>query len=74
MQRKLVTCPDTAHLEEIELEHTACGMVISACSRFSPRTDVRCSRECAARFDRRDRKTTADRSTEDTATKKTWLR
>jgi hypothetical protein len=53
MERKLVTCPETAHLEEIEYESTPCGMLIASCSRFQPRRDVECARECAARLDRR---------------------
>ena len=45
MQRKLVTCPDSAHLEEIEYEETSCGMVITACSRYA-HGEIRCAREC----------------------------
>lgn len=54
MDRKRVTCPETAHLEEIELEHTPQGIVIAGCSRFEPRCAVACTRECARRMDRRD--------------------
>jgi hypothetical protein len=53
MERKLVTCPETAHLEEIEYEATPCGMLIHACSRFEPRSELQCARVCAARLDRR---------------------
>jgi hypothetical protein len=53
MQR-LITCPETAHLEMIEYEETPVGCVISACSRFRPATAVMCPRTCAARMDRRD--------------------
>lgn len=55
MERKLVTCPETAHLEEIEYETSPCGMLIASCTRFRPRGDVECARECAARMDRRSR-------------------
>ena len=51
---RLVTCPDTAHLELIDYEDTPFGMVITACSRFRPSCAVRCPRTCAARLDRRD--------------------
>jgi hypothetical protein len=61
MKRMLVTCPETAHLEEIEFERTPCGLVIGACSRFAPRDAMACPRECAARLDRRERKEIADR-------------
>lgn len=55
MERKLVTCPESAHLEEIEYESSPCGMLIASCTRFQPRSEVSCTRECAARFDRRQR-------------------
>lgn len=71
MERKLVTCPDSAHLEEIEIEQTPYGIVITACSRFA-NGDVRCGRECASRLDRRAR--TGQHPREDTATKKTTTR
>jgi hypothetical protein len=51
---RLITCPETAHLELIEYDDTPCGMVIAACSRFRPACAVRCPRTCAARLDRRD--------------------
>jgi hypothetical protein len=53
MERKLVTCPETAHLEEIEYEATPCGMLIHACSRFEQRSELECPRVCAMRLDRR---------------------
>ncbi len=55
MERKRITCPETAHLEEIDLDRTPFGTVITACSRFSPTCAVTCARDCAARMDRRDR-------------------
>ncbi|MCX5741718.1 MAG: hypothetical protein NT062_04365 [Proteobacteria bacterium] len=51
----LVTCPDTAHLEQIELEEDSYGRLIVSCSRFEPASEVTCPRTCAARLDRRDR-------------------
>lgn len=56
MERKRITCPETAHLEEIDVERTPLGTVIAGCSRFSPGSEVTCARECAARMDRRDRR------------------
>ena len=56
MPRKLITCLETAHLEDIEYEDTPCGMVILSCSRFAPNCErVDCPRTCAARLDQRDR-------------------
>ena len=55
MERKRITCPETAHLEELEFERTPGGIVIDGCSRFSPRCAVTSSRECARRMDLRDR-------------------
>ena len=55
MERKLITCPGSAHLEEIEIERTPFGIVIASCSRFNPPCEVTCARDCAARMDRRDR-------------------
>jgi len=73
MQRKLVTCPDSAHLEEIEYEETSCGMVITTCSRYA-HGEIRCARECAARLDRRARTTTGEQVTDDSPTKKSSIR
>ena len=55
MERKLITCPETAHLEEIDYERTPLGLVIVGCSRFQPRCALECGCECARRMDRRDR-------------------
>lgn len=49
----LVTCPESAHLEEIELEEHALGSLIVACSAFCPATEVTCPGTCAARLDRK---------------------
>ena len=73
MQRKLVTCPDSAHLEEIEYEETSCGMVITACSRYA-HGEIRCARDCAARLDRRARTTTGEQVSDDSPTKKSSIR
>jgi hypothetical protein len=51
---RLITCPETAHLEMIEYDDTPFGCVISACTRFRPACAVECPRTCAARMDRRD--------------------
>lgn len=62
MERKLITCPETVTLEEIELERTPCGIVIAGCSRFEPHSAVDCARACAVRMDRRDRRDVDDRA------------
>lgn len=51
---RLLTCPETAHLEMIEYDETPFGMVVVACSRFRPACAITCPRTCAARLDRRD--------------------
>lgn len=55
MERKRITCPETAHIEEIEYDRTPHGLVIAGCSRFAPSCAVACTRECARRLDVRDR-------------------
>lgn len=55
--RMLVTCPETAHLEEISYVESPLGMLIAGCSRFED--DSTCTRTCAARMDRRDQPTVA---------------
>jgi len=55
VERKRITCPESAHLEEVECERTACGLVVIGCSRFSPRSAVACTRECTRRLDRKER-------------------
>ncbi|MBV8762923.1 MAG: hypothetical protein JO257_36900 [Deltaproteobacteria bacterium] len=52
--RKRITCPETGHLEEVELERTPLGLLVTGCSRFGA-GPVACPRECARRMDRRDR-------------------
>jgi hypothetical protein len=51
MKRKLITCPETVHLEVIEFEDTTLGTVIAQCSRLE-RCGLQCSRVCAALIDR----------------------
>lgn len=53
MATRLITCPETVHLEQIEYEDHPFGLVITACTRFKPACAVACPRTCAARFDRR---------------------
>jgi hypothetical protein len=65
VDRKLVTCPETAHLEEIEYDTTPCGMLITECSRFQPHAHVECTRLCAARLDRRRRDSERDLELQD---------
>ena len=54
MHRKLVTCPETAHLEEIWFDDHPLGILIVRCSRFAPACVMTCPRTCAARLDKRD--------------------
>ncbi len=55
MASKLITCPESAHLENIEYEDHPLGMLIVACTRFNPSCEVTCGRLCAARLDRKQR-------------------
>ena len=48
---RLVTCPETAHLELIEYDESPIGILIRGCSRYRPACDVQCPRTCAARLD-----------------------
>jgi ubiquinone biosynthesis protein len=52
-QSMLVTCPESAHLEEIKYVDSPLGMLITACTRFSPARAVTCQRMCATRLDRK---------------------
>lgn len=50
----LVTCPETAHLAQIDLDVHPLGILIRACSAFGVSCDTdSCPRTCAARLDRR---------------------
>jgi len=53
MAIKMLTCPETAHLEMIEYQEHPFGMLIDGCSRFRPSCEVNCPRTCATRLDRR---------------------
>lgn len=52
MTYRLLTCPETAHLELIDYVDDPLGMLVSACSRFWPPGAIECPRTCAARLDR----------------------
>ena len=60
MERKQVTCPETAHREEVGFERTPSGIVIASCTRFPG--ELACTRGCAHEMDRRDRVAIDDRS------------
>ena len=49
---RLLTCPETAHLELIEYLDEPVGIIVTSCSRFRPPCDLGCQRTCAARLDR----------------------
>jgi hypothetical protein len=55
MIRKLVTCPNTAHLEEIAYLDHPLGVLITSCSASPAGCALRCERTCAALMDRRKR-------------------
>ena len=55
MPCKLVTCPESAHLEMIVYEDSPFGMLVDACTRFQPGCPMTCPRTCASRIDKRDR-------------------
>ena len=55
METKLVTCPETAHLQQIDFDVHPLGMLIQGCTRFHPRTRLACARTCARLFDIRAR-------------------
>ncbi len=61
METKRITCPETGHLEEVDLERTPSGLVVVGCSRFEPRCAPSCPRECARRMDRRAQRDAAIR-------------
>ena len=58
MPTMLVTCPETAHLECIRYEDHPLGMLVTACTRFSPVCAIRCEATCAARLDRKHKQST----------------
>jgi hypothetical protein len=62
MERKRITCPEIAHLVEVDVERTPFGVVIAGCSRFEPRCAVACAGECARRMDRHEREHEDDRN------------
>jgi hypothetical protein len=63
MPRKLITCPDTAHLEEIDYDDHSLGLLIVACTGVP--CDTPCERTCAARLDRRRRAALAELDLDD---------
>ena len=56
MARMRLTCPDSAHLEEVELEVDVLGLLVSGCTAFEPEWAVDCTRTCARRLDERRRR------------------
>lgn len=50
-----ITCPESAHLEEIELIDTPVGLLVQRCSAFAGGVPD-CPRTCAARLDQRARR------------------
>jgi hypothetical protein len=52
MPYRLLTCPESAHLELVEYFDDPLGTLIAGCSRFRPPCALACPRTCAARLDR----------------------
>jgi hypothetical protein len=52
MEKKLVTCPETAHIEEIRYLADRDGeiLVVLRCTRFDPPADIQCDATCAQRM------------------------
>jgi hypothetical protein len=61
MERLRITCPDSAHLEAIDVERTPFGLVLHGCSRFEPHCAVECDADCVRRLDMRARANMYDR-------------
>ncbi len=59
MTYRLITCPETAHLELVDYVDDPLGMLVTACSQFRPACAVDCPRTCAARLDRGVREPTS---------------
>lgn len=49
---RLLTCPDSAHLELVEYLDDPLGTLVAGCSRFRPPCALGCPRTCAALIDR----------------------
>jgi hypothetical protein len=54
MAFRLVTCPDSGHLELIEFDDHPLGLLIRDCSAMHA-CPFDCPRTCAARLDRKER-------------------
>jgi hypothetical protein len=52
MPTMLITCPESAHLEEIDFIQSPLGILIRRCSA-APGKCLRCPRTCATRLDRK---------------------
>lgn len=60
VEHNRITCPVTGRREDVELDRTPLGLVVTSCTGC--RDDaLACSRECARRMDRRDRADIDDR-------------
>ena len=55
MPSMMITCPESAHLEEIEVINTPVGLLVQRCSAFACGVPD-CPRTCAARLDQKTRR------------------
>lgn len=55
MTRRWITCPESAHLEQVDLEDTEQGLVVTGCTYLARVPGRECPRECARRLDVRAR-------------------
>lgn len=55
MPSMLITCPESAHLKEIEVIDTPVGILVQRCSAFACGVPD-CPRTCAARLDQKTRR------------------
>lgn len=55
MASMLVTCPESGHLEEIDLDVDVLGLLVKGCTAFVSSCGPACPRTCAARLDRKRR-------------------
>lgn len=61
MRQMHVTCPESAHLETLEVEHHPLGILVGACTQ-DPDGEPACGRRCAALLDQKARSRRKERA------------